>query len=133
MDIRKTQGENTERVQRSESGYADFLIKIDSATESRLLNESVVYNLVQKTRSIEEMKALYYKNRPAYDSPYINYMASFVHTGSKSSVLFIEKFHRSGSLSRAFLLCVGLLFDDLQEEELAFRVDLMLLRCDGNQ
>ena len=61
MDIRRSKYSENEQIVVTDEGSEEFLIKTDKALESRRLNESIVYNLVQKIDTIEGMKTSYYQ------------------------------------------------------------------------
>ena len=62
MDIRRSKYSENEQIVVTDEGSEEFLIKTDKALESRRLNESIVYNLVQKIDTIEGMKNSYYQS-----------------------------------------------------------------------
>lgn len=59
MDIRKTQVSDIDKTVVTNDGEIDFMIKMDSITQSKKIKESIIYNLVQKFQTIEEMKMAY--------------------------------------------------------------------------
>lgn len=90
MDIRKSKvSEIAEKSITNDEAASDFLIKTDSVTESRRMNESIIFNLVQRIKTIEEMKIDYNKTRNIYENSIANYLGSYVHTGGtpKSQIL----------------------------------------------
>ena len=82
MDIRKSKvPETAEKSLTNDEAASDFLIKTDSVTESRRMNESIIFNLVQRIKTIEDLKIEYNKSRNIYESSFVMYLSSFIHTG----------------------------------------------------
>ena len=92
MDIRKSNVPDiVEENLTNDEAASDFLIKTDSVTESRRMNESIIFNLVQKIKTIEEMKIDYNKTRNVYESVIANYLGSYVHTGGNQKMSYLNK------------------------------------------
>jgi hypothetical protein len=82
MDIRKSKTPEIEQTGKNDEATEDFLIKTDDVIESRRMNESIIFNLVQKVRTIEDMKSAFLQTKTVHESSVFMYLSSYIHTGS---------------------------------------------------
>lgn len=61
MDIRKTKPITIEKKIIKDNLEEEYQIKTDSLLENRRINESIIFNLVQKIQTFEEIRFSYFK------------------------------------------------------------------------
>ena len=111
MDIRKKKYDQDEKQITTDKGEQEYWIQTDKVLENRRVNESIIFNLVQKISTIESMKHEYYKSltEQVGVSVLIKY---YIHSNGiyyKFGKLLIIHLISNNTIQYIFLFCAPLL------------------------